>query len=224
MAELIDVVVGELRRLKAEPLAAGELQRAKDHLKGSLMLGLESTSSRMSHLARQDIYGDRTETLDSMLAAIDGVTEDAVMRVAHRVFSTGALALTVLGGGPRLRRRGGTAGPGMIPRYTNPEMGRIWTEKRRYETWLEVELAAADAMAAAGIVPAEAARELRAQGPFDIARIDEIEKVTHHDVIAFTTSVAEHVGPGRALAALRPHLVRRRRHGAGAADGARRAT
>ncbi len=50
----------------------GELQRAKDHLKGSLMLGLESTSSRMSHLARQEMYGDQTETLDEMLAAIDG--------------------------------------------------------------------------------------------------------------------------------------------------------
>ncbi len=100
VAELIDVVVGELRRLKAEPLVAGELQRAKDHLKGSLMLGLESTSSRMSHLARQDIYGDQNETLDGMLAAIDEVSEAAVMRVAHRLFSSGPLALTVLGGGP----------------------------------------------------------------------------------------------------------------------------
>ena len=83
----------------------------------------------------------------------------------------------------------------MIPRYTNPEMGRIWSEQRRYETWLQVELAAAEAMAEAGIVPAEAARDLRAKGAFDIARIDEIEQITHHDVIAFTTSVAEKVGP-----------------------------
>ena len=98
--ELIDVVVSELRRLKAERLVAGELQRAKDHLKGSLMLGLESTSSRMSHLARQDIYGDESETLDGMLAAIDDVSETSVMRVAHRLFATGPLALTVLGGGP----------------------------------------------------------------------------------------------------------------------------
>jgi adenylosuccinate lyase len=74
-------------------------------------------------------------------------------------------------------------------------MGRIWSEQRRYETWLQVEVAAAEAMAAAGIVPAEAARELRDKGAFDIARIDEIEKVTQHDVIAFTTSVAEIVGP-----------------------------
>ncbi len=83
----------------------------------------------------------------------------------------------------------------MIPRYTHPEMGRIWTEGRRYEAWLEVELAAADAMAAAGIIPAEAARDLRANARFDIARIEEIEATTHHDVIAFTTAVAEHVGP-----------------------------
>jgi len=74
-------------------------------------------------------------------------------------------------------------------------MGGIWSEMRRYETWLQVELAAAEAMAAAGIVPADAARDLRDNGAFDIARIDEIEKVTQHDVIAFTTSVAEKVGP-----------------------------
>ena len=83
----------------------------------------------------------------------------------------------------------------MIRRYTNPEMGAIWSEQRRYETWLEVELAAADAMAEAGIVPAEAARELRAKAAFDIARIEEIEQTTQHDVIAFTTAVAEKVGP-----------------------------
>jgi len=83
----------------------------------------------------------------------------------------------------------------MISRYTNPEMGRIWTEERRYQAWLEVELAAADAMADAGIIPHDAARELRARARFDIARIEEIEQTTHHDVIAFTTAVAEHVGP-----------------------------
>ena len=82
----------------------------------------------------------------------------------------------------------------MIPRYTHPEMGRLWTEQRRYEAWLEVELAAADAMAEAGIIPGDAARELRAKARFDIARIEEIEATTHHDVIAFTTAVAEHVG------------------------------
>jgi len=74
-------------------------------------------------------------------------------------------------------------------------MGAIWSDERRYESWLQVELAAADAMAAAGLVPEDAARELRAKAAFDIARIEEIEKTTQHDVIAFTTSVAEKVGP-----------------------------
>src|SRR5215468_7720244 len=83
----------------------------------------------------------------------------------------------------------------MIPRYTHPEMGRIWSDQRRYETWLLVESAAADAMAAAGIVPPEAARDIREKGAFTVARIEEIEAVTQHDVIAFTTAVAEHVGP-----------------------------
>src|SRR5687767_1901918 len=83
----------------------------------------------------------------------------------------------------------------MIARYTHPEMGRIWSDQRRYETWLQVEIAAVDAMARAGIVPADAARDISEKGAFDIARIEEIEQVTQHDVIAFTTSVAEHVGP-----------------------------
>jgi adenylosuccinate lyase len=83
----------------------------------------------------------------------------------------------------------------MISRYTNPEMGRIWSDQRKYETWLQVELAAVDAMAHAGIVPEEAAREIRARAAFGIERIEEIEQVTQHDVIAFTTAVAERVGP-----------------------------
>jgi adenylosuccinate lyase len=74
-------------------------------------------------------------------------------------------------------------------------MGRIWSDQRRYETWLLVETAAAEAMAAAGIVPPDAARDIRERGAFDIARIDEIEQTTQHDVIAFTTAVAEKVGP-----------------------------
>src|SRR5436190_5387683 len=83
----------------------------------------------------------------------------------------------------------------MIARYTHAEMGRIWSDQRRYETWLLVETAAAEAMAAAGIIPADAARDIRERGAFDVARIDEIEKITQHDVIAFTTAVAEKVGP-----------------------------
>jgi adenylosuccinate lyase len=83
----------------------------------------------------------------------------------------------------------------MIQRYTHPDMGAIWSDQRRYETWLEVELAATDAMAEAGLVPREAAAELRAKAAFDPRRIEEIEAVTQHDVIAFTTAVAEKVGP-----------------------------
>jgi len=83
----------------------------------------------------------------------------------------------------------------MIRRYTNPEMGAIWSDQRRYDAWLEVELAATDVMAQAGIVPLDAARELRAKASVDPARIEEIEQTTQHDVIAFTTAVAERVGP-----------------------------
>ena len=93
------------------------------------------------------------------------------------------------------RGAGAPADKEMIPRYTNPEMGAIWSDQRRYETWLQVEVAAAEAMADAGLVPAEAARDIREKGAFDIARIEEIEQTTQHDVIAFTTAVAERVGP-----------------------------
>src|SRR5262249_3515296 len=83
----------------------------------------------------------------------------------------------------------------MISRYTHPDMGRIWSDQRRYETWLLVESAAAYAMAGAGIVPPEAARDIGERGGFDTARIEQIERATQHDVIAFTTAVAEQVGP-----------------------------
>ena len=82
----------------------------------------------------------------------------------------------------------------MIPRYTPPAMGRIWNDQRKYETWLAVEVAAAEAMADSGLIPAEAARDIRDRGAVDATRVDEIEAVTRHDVIAFTTAVAEHVG------------------------------
>ncbi len=83
----------------------------------------------------------------------------------------------------------------MIPRYTPAEMGRIWSDQNRYDTWLAVESAAADAMADHGMIPADAARDIRERGAVDAARVDEIEQVTRHDIIAFTTAVAEHVGP-----------------------------
>jgi predicted Zn-dependent peptidase len=97
VSELIDVVIVELRRLKDEPLPEAELQRAKDHLKGSLMLNLESTSSRMSHLARQEIYFDRQFGLDETLEGVSRVTQADVQRVARDLFADGALAATVLG-------------------------------------------------------------------------------------------------------------------------------
>jgi adenylosuccinate lyase len=83
----------------------------------------------------------------------------------------------------------------MISRYTHPEMGRIWAEERRYEAWLAVETAAAEAMASAGLIPSEAAADIRERAGFDVTRIEEIEATTQHDVIAFTTAVAERVGP-----------------------------
>jgi predicted Zn-dependent peptidase len=97
VGELIDVVIGEVRRMKDEPLLDAELRRAKDHLKGSLMLNLESTSSRMSHLARQEIYFDRQFGLDDTLDGVESVSIDDVQRVAHDLFASGSLAATVLG-------------------------------------------------------------------------------------------------------------------------------
>jgi predicted Zn-dependent peptidase len=97
VGELIDVVIAELKRLKDEPFPEPELQRAKDHLKGSLMLNLESTSSRMSHLARQEIYFDRQFGLDETLEGVERVTGEDVRRIARELFSNDALAATVLG-------------------------------------------------------------------------------------------------------------------------------
>jgi predicted Zn-dependent peptidase len=97
VGELIDVVVAELKTIKDEPLSESELQRAKDHLKGSLMLGLESTSSRMSHLARQEIYFDAQFGLDETLQGVGAVTRDDVQRVARDLFADGRLAATVVG-------------------------------------------------------------------------------------------------------------------------------
>ena len=97
VGELVDVVIGELRRLRDEELPDSELRRAKDHLKGSLMLNLESTSSRMSHLARQEIYFDRQFGLDETLEGVERVTQEDVQRVARDLLKDGALAATVLG-------------------------------------------------------------------------------------------------------------------------------
>jgi predicted Zn-dependent peptidase len=97
VAELVDVVIAEIRRLKHEVVPDDEVRRAKDHLKGSLMLNLESTSSRMSHHARQEIYRDRPDGLDEMLAAIEVVSADEIQRLAHQFFAPGSIGVTVLG-------------------------------------------------------------------------------------------------------------------------------
>jgi len=83
----------------------------------------------------------------------------------------------------------------VIPRYTRPEMARIWSDENRFRTWLAVEVAATETLAAAGIVPKEAAKAIRERANFNVERIFEIEAEVKHDVIAFTTAVAEIVGP-----------------------------
>jgi predicted Zn-dependent peptidase len=97
VGEVIDLCVEELRGLKRDPVPDAELRRAKDHLKGSLMLSLENTASRMSHLARQEIYFDRHFGLDETLAGVERVSASDVRRVASDLFSNGSLAATVLG-------------------------------------------------------------------------------------------------------------------------------
>ncbi len=97
--QVVDLVVEELRGLAASPVPDTELRRAKDHLKGNLMLSLESTSSRMTHLARQDIYFDRYYSFDETLASIEAVTAGDVHRVARDLFRDGTLAGTVIGEG-----------------------------------------------------------------------------------------------------------------------------
>jgi adenylosuccinate lyase len=83
----------------------------------------------------------------------------------------------------------------VIPRYTRPEMARIWSDENRFRTWLAVEVAATETLAAAGIVPKDAAKAIHARAAFNVERIFEIEAEVKHDVIAFTTAVAEIVGP-----------------------------
>ena len=97
VGEVIDLIVEEIRGVKQTPVPQAELQRSKDHLKGSLMLSLENTASRMSHLARQEIYFDRQFGLDETLLGIERVTTDDVQRVASDLFRNGSVAATVLG-------------------------------------------------------------------------------------------------------------------------------
>lgn len=82
----------------------------------------------------------------------------------------------------------------MIPRYTRASMAKIWEPESKFQIWFEIEAHACDAMAELGIIPKQAAKAVRERGGFDVARIDEIEREVKHDVIAFLTSLAEHVG------------------------------
>src|SRR6204780_2278293 len=83
----------------------------------------------------------------------------------------------------------------LIPRYTRPEFGHIWSEENRFRTWLAVEVAATETLAEAGMVPKAAAKSIRERADFKVERIHQIEAEVRHDVIAFTTAVAEIVGP-----------------------------
>ncbi len=95
--QVVSSVMQEFRQLKEEFISVDELQRAKDHLKGSLMLSLESTSSRMSNLARQELYFDRFMSLDEMIDSIDSVTQEEVQMIAQEFFRTDSVALAMLG-------------------------------------------------------------------------------------------------------------------------------
>jgi adenylosuccinate lyase len=83
----------------------------------------------------------------------------------------------------------------MIERYTLPEMGAIWTDENRFQKWLDVEIAACEIHAEMGTIPREAVEEIKRTARFDVARIKEIERETRHDVVAFTTALAEKIGP-----------------------------
>jgi len=95
--QVIDLIMEEFRRLKTEPLQPGELRRAKDQLKGNLLLSLESSMSRMSNLARQQMYFERFFGIDEILDRVDGVNEEEVMAMATALFQPERVALTLLG-------------------------------------------------------------------------------------------------------------------------------
>ena len=97
IGKVLDMTVAEFRAMKESPVSEEELLRAKNHLKGSLMLSLESTSSRMSNLARQELYFHRFSTLDEILASIEAVTREEVQSLAREFFQPERIALTVLG-------------------------------------------------------------------------------------------------------------------------------
>src|SRR5688572_19318313 len=82
----------------------------------------------------------------------------------------------------------------VIPRYSRPEMAAVWSDQAKFEHWLEVEVAACEAWAELGQIPAEAAAKIRREARFDLAKIDEYQRITHHDVTAFLRSVGDSLG------------------------------
>ena len=197
VSEVIELTLAELRQLREETGAgrgdpAGEgppegqpHAQSREHLEPHGAFGAAGAVFRPALHARRDPRQHRSRHRRRRPAGGGG----SVLRLRPR--------------GHRGRAEGRQPADGrtaenhrfMIARYTHPDMGAIWSDARRYDTWLEVELAATDALAASGVVPEADARTLRERASFDIARIDEIERTTQHDVIAFTTAVAERVGP-----------------------------
>ena len=100
----------------------------------------------------------------------------------------------------------------MIERYTLPEMGALWSEQNKFQKWLEVELAVCEVHAELGTIPREALEQIKSRAKFSVARINEIERTTNHDVIAFTTNLAETIGDAARFVHYRIDVVRRGRY------------
>ena len=193
--KVLKAVLKETRGLKKDGVSLEELRRAKDHLKGNLMLSLESTSSRMNRLAKQEMRFGSFLTLDEMLVAFDAVRPDDVEALLHRVLDEEQLALVTLG--PVDKRnlpRDTLPRLAMIERYSRPEMARIWSQEAKYDNWLRVELAVCEVYGRRGVIPGDALNRIKAQAKVDPHRIEEIEATTRHDVIAFLTNLEEAIG------------------------------
>jgi len=104
--EVVDLILAEFRKLKQEPLSVEELTRAKDQVKGNILMGLESSNARMANLARQEMYFKEFITVDEIIARICEVTAEQVQEMARRLFDAERIAVTLLGrlGGVKLKR------------------------------------------------------------------------------------------------------------------------
>ena len=95
----------------------------------------------------------------------------------------------------------------MIDRYTLPEMGALWSEETRFQKWLDVEIAVCEVHAEMGTIPREALEQIKSRAKFSVERIKEIEKTTDHDVIAFTTNLAESIGSAARFSPIRSRTL-----------------